>query len=124
MLPSRVLVVSGLVIAALITNPALAQPAQPKDGPLGMKFVPIPKGTFSMGWNGTKGSAKKTEIKENFEIAIHTVTQGQWEEVMGKNPSWFSRGGSGKDKVKEIKDEDLKQFPVENVSWEDTQEFI
>ena len=89
-----------------------------------MKFVPLPKATFYMGWNGKKGSAKKTEIKEDFEIAIHTVTQGQWQEVMGKNPSCFSRDGEGKDKVKDIKDEDLKHFPVERVSWDDAQEFI
>ena len=38
---------------------------------------------------------------------------------MGKNPSWFSRDGNGKDKVKDIKDEELKLFPVENVSWDD-----
>jgi formylglycine-generating enzyme required for sulfatase activity len=101
-----------------------AQPAKPKDGPLGMKFVPLPKATFYMGWDGTKGSAKKTETKEDFEIAIYTVTQGQWQEVMGKNPSWFSRDGKGKDKVKDIKDEDLKHFPVEMVSWDDAQEFI
>jgi formylglycine-generating enzyme required for sulfatase activity len=75
------------------------QPAKPKDGPLGMKFVSLPKATFSMGWDGTKGSAKETKIKEDFEIAIHTVTQGQWQEVMGKNPSFFSRDGGGKDKV-------------------------
>ena len=43
---------------------------------------------------------------------------------MGKNPSWYSRDGGGKADVKDIKDEDLKQFPVEHVSWEDTQEFI
>ena len=63
-----------------------AEPGKPKDGPLGMKFVSLPKGTFYMGWNGEKGSAKKTEIKEDFEIAIHTVTQGQWQEVMGNEP--------------------------------------
>jgi formylglycine-generating enzyme required for sulfatase activity len=89
-----------------------------------MKFAPLPKATFYMGWDGTKGSAKKTEIKEDFEIAIHTVTQGQWQEVMGNNPSWFSRAGKGKDNVKDIKDEDLKHFPVEMVSWNDAQEFI
>jgi len=72
-------------------------------------FVPLPKATFYMGWNGKKKGVK-TEIKEDFEIAIYTVTQGQWQEVMGKNPSDFSRGGDGKDKVKGIKDEDLKQF--------------
>ena len=124
MLSHRVLVASCLVVAALTANPALAQPAKPKDGPLGMKFVPLPKATFYMGWDGTKGSAKKTEIKEDFEIAIHTVTQGQWQEVMGKNPSYFSRDGEGKDKVKDIKDEDLKHFPVETVTWNDAQEFI
>ena len=64
-----------------------AEPPKPKDGPLGMKFVPLPKGTTYLGWNGEKGSAKKTEIKEDFEIAVHTVTQGQWQAVMGKNPS-------------------------------------
>jgi formylglycine-generating enzyme required for sulfatase activity len=117
-----------LVVALVGALAAVGDPApkrvKPKDGPLGMKFVRLPKGTFYMGWNGAKGSAKKTEIKEDFEIAIHTVTQGQWQEVMGKNPSHFSRDGGGKDKVKDIKDEDLKQFPVESVSWEDAQEFI
>jgi formylglycine-generating enzyme required for sulfatase activity len=126
MLAHRVLVLSCLVVAALTANPALAQPAKPKDGPLGMKFVPLPKATFYMGWgwDGTKGGAKKTEIKEDFEIAIHTVTQGQWQEVMGNNPSLFSRDGGWKDKVKDIKDEDLKHFPVESVTWNDAQEFI
>ena len=61
-----------------------------------MKFVSLPKGTFYMGWNGEKGSAKKTEIKEDFEIAIHTVTQGQWQEVMGKNPSCSPATARGK----------------------------
>ncbi|MSQ97567.1 MAG: formylglycine-generating enzyme family protein [Gemmataceae bacterium] len=43
---------------------------------------------------------------------------------MGKNPSYFSRLGEGRFFVKDIKNEDLKQFPVEMVSWDDTQEFI
>jgi formylglycine-generating enzyme required for sulfatase activity len=125
----RILSASGLLVAltgTLATGhvPALPEPAKPRDGPLEMKFVPLPKATFYMGWNGLKGSAHKTEIKEDFEIAIHTVTQGQWAKVMGKNPSSFSRDGDGKDKVKDIKDEELKLFPVETVSWEDAQEFI
>src|SRR5262249_38680570 len=36
---------------------------------------------------------RKTEIKEDFEIAMHDVTQGQWQAVMGNNPSYFSRFG-------------------------------
>ncbi len=96
----------------------------PQDGPLGMKFVRLPKGTFYMGWDGPDKPGKKTEIATDFEIAIHPVTQGQWQAVMGNNPSWFSRDGLGKDKVKDIPDADLKQFPVEQVSWEDAQAFI
>jgi RNA polymerase sigma factor (sigma-70 family) len=106
-----------------VGEPEPAKPPKPKAGPLGMKFVPLPKATFYMGWNGKKQGVK-TEIKEDFEIAIHTVTQEQWEKVMGKNPSFFSRDGGGKEKVKDIKDEDLKLFPVEQVSWADAQEFI
>src|SRR5580704_4692655 len=120
---SHLIVCASCLIAVLTANSAWAEPAKPKDGPLGMKFVPLPKATFYMGWDG-KEKGKKTEIKADFEIAIHTVTQGQWQEVMGNNPSYFSRSGHEKDKVKDIKDEDLKQFPVESVSWDDAQEFI
>jgi formylglycine-generating enzyme required for sulfatase activity len=89
-----------------------------------MKFVVLPKGTFFMGWDSKGKKATKTEIKKDFEIAVYTVTQGQWQDLMGNNPSTFSRAGGQKDRVKEIKDEDLKQFPVETVSWDDAQEFI
>src|SRR5262245_13708376 len=77
-----------------------------------------------MGWNGTPDSAKKTEIREDFEIAVHDVTQGQWQAVMGENPSYFSRFGAGRNEVKNISDEELKLFPVEYVSWDDAQEFL
>ncbi len=121
---ARLLVCASCLVAVLTATSAGAEPPKPKDGPLGMKFVPLPKGTFYMGWNGEKGSAKKTAIKEDFEIAIHAVTQDQWRAVMGENPSYYSRDGTGKDKVKDIKDEELKLFPVERVSWEDCQEFV
>jgi serine/threonine protein kinase/formylglycine-generating enzyme required for sulfatase activity len=91
-----------------------------------MTFVRLPKRTFYMGWNGAPGSAKKTEIKEDFEIAVHDVTQGQWEAVMGagSNPSWVSRKGAGRGGVLDVSDEELKLFPVEQVSWHDAQAFI
>src|SRR5262249_55210382 len=82
------------------------------------------KGTFYMGWNGKPDSAKKTEIKEDFEIAVHDVTQGQWEAIMGNTPSYFSRTGNGRNSVLDFSDEELKLFPVEGVSWDDAQEFI
>src|SRR5262249_27752655 len=81
-MPSRrILFLSCLVVALAGALAAVGAPVpkrvKPKDGPLGMKFVPLAKGTFYMGWNGQEGSARKTEIQEDFEIAIHTVTQGQ-----------------------------------------------
>jgi formylglycine-generating enzyme required for sulfatase activity/tRNA A-37 threonylcarbamoyl transferase component Bud32 len=95
-----------------------------RDNSVLMTFVGLPKGTFYMGWDGNKGSARKTQIKEDFEIAVHDVTQGQWEAVMGNNPSWFSRKGYGRDNVLDVSDEELKLFPVESVSWDDVQEFL
>ena len=84
-----------------------------------MTFVRLRKGTFYMGWGSpipnspkiTKGT--KVEIKEDFEIAVHDVTQGQWEAIMGSNPSWFSRKGGGRGEVLDISDEELKLLPVE-----------
>jgi formylglycine-generating enzyme required for sulfatase activity len=106
-------------------EPAAAVSGRARD--LVMTFVRLPKGTFYMGWGsfdspGTKGV--KTEIPEDFEIAVHDVTQGQWLTVMGENPSYFSRFGTGRKLVKDISDEELKLFPVETVSWDDAQEFI
>jgi formylglycine-generating enzyme required for sulfatase activity len=107
--------------------------SEPADGVLErddsvlMTFVRLPKGTFYMGWGGDAAfgmatTGTKTEIKENFEIAVHDVTQGQWAAVMGNNPSYYSpkRAGAGKD----VSDEELKLFPVDNVSWDDVQAFI
>ena len=89
-----------------------------------MTFVKLPKATFYMGWDGPDKPGKKTVIKEDFYIAVHAVTQGQWQAVMGENPSSFSRFGSNRVDVKNISDEELKLFPVETVSWNDVQEFI
>jgi formylglycine-generating enzyme required for sulfatase activity len=96
------------------------------DGVL-MTFVRLPKGTFYMGWDDTAKPPKKgvkTEIKEDFEIAVHDVTQGQWQAIMGGNPSYSSRKGNGRNDVVDLSDEELKLFPVESVSWNDAQEFL
>jgi formylglycine-generating enzyme required for sulfatase activity len=88
-----------------------------------MTFVRLPKGTFYLG-GGNGHADKKTEIKKDFEIAVHAVTQGQWQAVMGSNPSAFSRQGANQGSVSGISEEELKLFPVEQVSWDDAQEFI
>jgi formylglycine-generating enzyme required for sulfatase activity len=98
-----------------------------RDDSILMTFVHLPKGTFYMGWDAAATPPKKaakTEIKEDFWIAAHDVTQGQWQAVMGNNPSYFSRQAKGMYDVLDVSDEELKLFPVEQVSWDDAQEFI
>ncbi len=111
-------------------GPARSAPANPTVRPatftnsLGMKFVRVPAGTFWMGGGGGQPGGKQVGIANDFYLGVFPVTQQQWQALMGNNPSWFSRTGGGKDQVTGIADADLKQFPVEQVSWEETQEFI
>lgn len=80
----------------------------------GIDIVRIESGCFSM---GDKYGSGKTDEKPVHEVCVNAfylgryeVTQGQWKTVMGNNPSHFKDCGD--------------KCPVENVSWNDTQEFI
>jgi formylglycine-generating enzyme required for sulfatase activity len=115
--------------------PRAPEPASPLAAPrlpapraftnsLQMAFVFVQAGTFRMGGGGGKAGDQPCTVPHDFYMGVHPVTQGQWLELMGNNPSWFSRGGEGKDRVKHVPDADLRQFPVESVSWEDAQAFL
>lgn len=122
--------VRSLVPVAFVLVPALPlsghQGGKDQEDPLpaAMKFVKVPKGTFWMGWTSDRKQSKEATIKEDFELAAYTVTQRQWQGVMGTTPSFFSRQGGGKNQVKDLADEDIKHLPVEDVSWNDAQQFI
>ena len=80
---------------------------------VGMNFVLVPSGSFTMGSISSEvGSHEKppheVTISGSFYIATTEVTQAQWMAVMGTNPSKF-QGDS---------------LPVEQVSWNDAKEFI
>jgi formylglycine-generating enzyme required for sulfatase activity len=82
---------------------------------IGMKFVLVPAGTFMMGADIDIEEADDNElprhqvkISKPFYLGVYEVTQGQWEALMGNNPSKFK----GNDN------------PVEMVSWEEVQAFI
>ena len=66
-----------------------------------IQMVKIDGGAFEH-----KGSVKGVS---DFNIGKYPVTQKQWKEVMGNNPSYF---------------QNCDDCPVENVSWDDVQEFI
>jgi formylglycine-generating enzyme required for sulfatase activity len=80
---------------------------------IGMEFVLIPSGSFSMGSNSGRESEKPphhVKISQPFYLQSTEVTQGQWKKVMGNNPSSFKECGD--------------DCPVEQVSWDDVGEFI
>ncbi|MGV3587392.1 MAG: formylglycine-generating enzyme family protein [Adhaeribacter sp.] len=54
-------------------------------------------------------------LDKPYYIGKFEVTQAQWEQVMGNNPSFFKG-----DKVAA----DASKHPVENITWQDTQKFI
>jgi formylglycine-generating enzyme required for sulfatase activity len=74
-------------------------------------FVYCPAGTFMMGSNekDDEQPVHEVEISRGFWLGKYPVTQGQWEAVMGNNPSKFKRGDN---------------YPVERVRWDDTRDFI
>ncbi|MBU4184636.1 MAG: SUMF1/EgtB/PvdO family nonheme iron enzyme [Proteobacteria bacterium] len=81
----------------------------------GMEFIWVPGGCFQMGCGSWAGNCEKDEkpvhevCVDEFLIGKYEVTQGQWQKVMGGNPSYFKEGDD---------------YPVENVSWNDAQKFI
>ena len=89
---------------------------------LNAHFAWVPPGTFWMG--GSDWAAYEVDVSSGFLLGIFEVTQSQWQSVMGYNPSFFSRTGGGKKKVKGIPDVHLWHFPVEQVSFEDIERFL
>ena len=99
---------------------------------LGMEFVLIPGGTFWMGSNNVKdaGPCHKVTIARPFYLGKYPVTQAQWEAVMGmmevrerRGPfGWFGQQNNLiPNNPSHFKGADR---PVENVSWNDVQDFI
>ena len=79
-------------------------------------MIRVDGGTFTMGATGEQGSDAFDIEKPAHEVTLSTfsigeteVTQALWQAVMGSNPSYYK---------------DNPQNPVEQISWDDCQEFI
>ena len=82
----------------------------------GIDFISVKAGCFIMG--SPLSEHERVDIETPHKVCLtkayalgkYEITQGQWEAVMGKNPSHFEKCGS--------------RCPVENISREDIQIFI
>lgn len=79
-----------------------------------IEFVLIKGGCFQMGDTFGDGQADEKPVHtvcvDDYYIGKYEVNQGQWQSVMGNNPSYFKNCG--------------EKCPVEQVNWNDIQEFI
>lgn len=82
---------------------------------IGVEFVKIPAGSFTMGrdknfeeGDDVETPQHKVTITRDFYLGKYEVTQAQWVAVMGSNPSNFMG----------------RTNPVEQVSWDDVQVFL
>jgi formylglycine-generating enzyme required for sulfatase activity len=87
---------------------------------IGMRMRLIPKGTFMMGspnseaMRGDDELQHEVTISKDYYLGVHEVTQEQYQRVMRSNPSVFQ-----KPRIRW----DTSGRPVENVTWEDAEEF-
>ncbi|MCB1236126.1 MAG: formylglycine-generating enzyme family protein [Verrucomicrobiae bacterium] len=105
------------ILVALLAATAAGGP-EPKPGDtvtnsVGMKLAFIPPGRFTMGSPDSEPdripNEKRSEaiFEKGFRIGVTEVTQKQWREVMGTDPSFFK----GDDR------------PVEHITWHEAREF-
>ena len=111
-------ILSTILLAAMMMTGCQQGPPKALTLDLGnkvtMKLVLIPAGRFLMGSPDDENGRTKAEgpqhevtISKPFYMGIYDVTQEQFEQVIGKNPSHFTGAKN----------------PVETVSWDDAVEF-
>jgi len=101
----RALVVMVMAFGAWVP----AWGADYQDPATGMEFVLVKGGCYQMwGSAGPIGSGPEVCVAD-FYLGKYEVTQGQWQAVMGTNPSAFKDCG--------------QNCPVDSVDWDDAQAF-
>jgi len=103
----------AIATATLLAVSCDKAPEYEREGPK-MEFVRIPAGEFNMGSpvgesgrRDNEGPQHRVKISEPFYMLTTEVTQQQYIQIMGQNPSFFKGADN----------------PVEMVSWNDAMEF-
>ena len=85
-------------------------------GGVSFKMQMVEGGSFTMGCTSEQGGDCESDESPSHQVTLSDyyigqteVTQGLWRAVMGSNPSSFIKGDN---------------YPVEDVSWNDCQDFI
>lgn len=80
------------------------------------RMIKVKGGTFTMGCTSEQDGECERDEKPAHKVTLSDyyigqteVTQALWKAVMGSNPSYFEKGNN---------------YPVEQVSWNDCQEFV
>ncbi len=97
-----------------LTQPDTARATPPVTLTFNYPMKQVTGGSFTMGSPANEAGRLGTECQHtvtvgSFNMGQYEVTQAQWKAIMGKNPSYFK---------------DCDDCPVENVSWNEIQEFI
>lgn len=121
-------------IALLVFGGCAPQEAGPPPAPaptitnsIGMRLIRIPAGEFQMGSAdadpGSRDDEKprhRVRISRPFYMGVYEVTQGQFEQVMGANPSFFSAASLPDDAPADV---DRSRYPVDGVTWHQATDF-
>jgi formylglycine-generating enzyme required for sulfatase activity len=88
------------------------QPVKVVTNSIGMKLTWVLPGEFQMGGDEQyyERPIHTVKISNGFYMGVYEITQGQYQKVMGNNPSHFKWIGND-------------NLPVEMVSWDDAVEF-
>lgn len=84
---------------------------------LGMRFQRIEPGSFTIGSPQSEANRDANEIQRQvtlsrpFWVQTTETTQAQWQSIMGSNPAFHQKPPN-------------TQRPIENISWNDVQDFI
>jgi formylglycine-generating enzyme required for sulfatase activity len=110
-------VLEGNVPATIPEGLATPEAGKPWTAPLtGIEFVWIPPGKFEMGSPASEAGRAPNEtlhtvtLTKGFWMSKYEITQGQWQRVMGSNPSYFQSAGD--------------RAPVENMNYMEVNGFV